>query len=91
MDITKTANAGSLESNDVLVLVHPNQAPGVSVEITSIVMEQFGEQITDCVNDMIRQFQVTRGVFQINDRGALDYTIRARVETAIRRAGEVEA
>ncbi|MDL2209610.1 citrate lyase acyl carrier protein [Desulfovibrio sp. OttesenSCG-928-O18] len=92
MEITKTANAGSLESNDVLVFVHANQEPGVSIEIKSIVLDQFGDQIRDCVKEMADQLGVTRGVFQVNDRGALDYTIRARVETAVlRAAGEENA
>ncbi|MDR1360459.1 MAG: citrate lyase acyl carrier protein [Deltaproteobacteria bacterium] len=92
MEIARTASAGSLESSDVLVYVRAAGEPGVSIEITSIVMERFGDQIKACVEEMIEKFQVRRGVFQINDRGALDYTIKARVETAIlRAAGEDKA
>lgn len=91
MEIRKTATAGSLESNDVLVLVNPGEAAGVSVAIDSIVIGQFGKQIEKTVRETAAALGVTKAAFQLNDRGALDYTIRARVETAIRRAAKEDA
>ena len=90
MKIHKTATAGSLESNDVLVLVHPGDADGIAVEIKSIVIKQFGKQIEKSVREIATALGVTKAAFQLNDQGALDYTIRARVETAIRRAAKEE-
>jgi citrate lyase subunit gamma (acyl carrier protein) len=91
MEIRKTASAGSLESNDVLVLVSPGDAAGITVAIDSIVMKQFGKQIEKTVQEVAAALDVSKASFQLNDRGALDYTIRARVETAIRRAAKEEA
>lgn len=88
MEIRKTASAGSIESNDVLVLVKPGDAAGVTVAIDSIVIKQFGKQIEKVVREVAASLGVLRASFQLNDRGALDYIIRARVETAIRRAAK---
>ncbi len=86
MQINKTALAGTLESNDVLVTVAPGQ--GVAVHIESVVLKQFGEQIRNTVLDTLAQLQVTDAEVRLNDMGALDCTIAARVEAAVRRAGE---
>lgn len=86
MKIVKDALAGTLESNDVLVSVAPGQ--GLSIEVDSIVLEQFGDRIRQAALEAVREADVTDAAIALNDRGALDCTIRARVETALRRAGE---
>lgn len=88
MKIVKTAVAGSLESNDVLVSVYPNDQADVKIELESIVKKQFGERIIQCAEEIIKQFNVTGAIIKLDDKGALDYTIKARVEVAILRAGE---
>lgn len=87
MKIVKDAVAGTLESNDVLVSVSPGSGR-VEVEVESIVLEQFGEAIRQAALEAAKDAGVTDARIALNDRGALDCTIRARVETALRRAGE---
>lgn len=77
------AKAGSLESSDLLVVI--NQGKGVNVEINSIVQNQFGLQIRDLVMSIIEEYQLEDVDVLIQDRGALDYAIKARMETAIKR------
>ena len=84
MTIEKAAAAGTLESSDVYVRVEP--AEELTVEIDSIVARQYGEQIRACALDTLRELDVTAGRVSLTDRGALDCVIRARVETAVRRA-----
>ncbi len=86
MEIKKNAIAGSLESNDVLVSAFPNDEGKVNIELQSIVYKQFSEQILQSVQEMIDKFEITSGEFKIVDKGALDYTIKARMETVIVRA-----
>jgi citrate lyase subunit gamma (acyl carrier protein) len=88
MEIRETAVAGSLESNDVLVIVSPSQTPGLAVTIDSIVIKQFGQQIEKTVREVASILGVSQGTIQLTDRGALDYALRARVETALRRASK---
>lgn len=87
MKIVKDAVAGTLESNDVMVSVSPGSGR-VEVEVESIVLEQFGEAIRQTALEAAKDASVTDARIALNDRGALDCTIRARVETALRRAGE---
>ncbi|GLC29769.1 citrate lyase acyl carrier protein [Clostridium omnivorum] len=86
MKITKVAKAGTLESNDILVMVMPNENSGIELQLESIVMKQFGDQIEKVINDKVREMGIEDIVIKAQDKGALDYTIGARVETAIKRA-----
>lgn len=84
----KVAKAGTLESNDILIMVMPSETPGIEVELESIVMKQFGEQIRETILKTLNRLGVTDVRIKAQDKGALDYTIEARVETAICRAME---
>lgn len=86
MRITANAIAGTLESNDVLVRVSP--AEGLKVNIESIVLPQFGKQIRQAVLETAQALQVEDAAITLQDKGAIECTIKARVETALLRAGE---
>lgn len=88
MKITKVAKAGTLESNDILVMVMPNENSGIELELESIVIKQFGEQIKKVILDKVKEMGIEDIVIKAQDKGALDYAIAARVETAIKRAVE---
>lgn len=87
MKIIKEAIAGTLESSDLQVKVSPQET--LEIIIHSNVMQQFGEKITSTVTDTLQKLQVTEGLIIIEDKGALDCAIRARVQTAILRGAEV--
>lgn len=87
MNIVRLAVAGTLESNDVLVSVAPGEGR-VDIEIESIVLDQFGESIRQAAQSIIQDMGVTNAKVRLEDRGALDCTVKARVETALCRAGE---
>jgi citrate lyase subunit gamma (acyl carrier protein) len=86
LEIKKTAVAGSLESNDILVSAFPSEDGAVKLELQSIVYKQFSEQILESAQEVLDKLGVTGGRFQLVDKGALDYTIKARMETAVVRA-----
>ena len=50
--------------------------------------KQFEHLIRARIEETLASHGVTRGIIQISDRGALDYALVARVETALRRASE---
>ena len=87
MKIEKTAGAGTLESSDAQVTVEPNKQ-GVSLELTSSVMNQYGRQIQKTVLETLENLGVTDARVTVVDHGALDCTLRARVECAVFRSCE---
>lgn len=89
MRIKKIASCGTLESSDAYVEIEPAEC-GVSVSVQSIVEKQFGRQIENSVREVLAECGVEGAIVRISDRGALDCVIRARVETAICRAGGEE-
>lgn len=86
MKIIKSATAGSLESNDVMIGVYPKETPGVEIEIDSILKLQFGDRILAAVRQVAEELQVEAATVKVLDKGALDYVIRARAEAAFLRA-----
>lgn len=85
MKIKKIAVAGTLESNDIYVQVEPNEN-GINLELESIVYNQFGEEIERTVREVLDDFDVKNITIRLKDRGAVECAIRARVETALKRA-----
>lgn len=83
-DIIRSASAGTMESSDVYVEIEPCQQ-GIEIQLESVVKGQFGQQIQAVVEEVLHQCGVERARVSVNDRGALDCVIRARVETAILR------
>ncbi len=86
MKIVRTAVAGTLESSDVLVTVRENPGKGIEIQLRSIVERQFGKQIIKVTEEMLGKLGIDEALVQLNDRGALDCTIEARVAAASYRA-----
>lgn len=88
MKIAKRAVAGTLESSDVLITVEDNVARGITIKLESEVEKQFGKQIQDVAEGVLKDFEVNDAVVTIIDKGALNCTIQARMEVALMRATE---
>ena len=87
MKVSKTAQAGSLESCDILVTVEPAKpGTGVKIKLTSPSMKQFGEIIQKEILEVVKQLDITDVKITAIDKGSLGYCIKARTETALRRA-----
>lgn len=89
MQLIKTAMSGTLESSDALVTIEPIMYE-TEIELTSSVIKQYGRQIREVVQETLDRLNVKNARVTIVDKGALDCTIRARVECAVFRACEVE-
>ena len=83
MKIEKPAIAGTLESSDCMVTVEPGT---ITMNLESAVMNQFGEQIQKVVKETLERLEVNDVNIRIVDKGALDCTIKARVECAVYRS-----
>ncbi len=77
MDIKKSAVAGTLESSDCMVTV-------------SVVIRQYGRQIRKVIYDTLKRLDVNDVKLTVVDKGALDCTIKARVECAIYRSNDIK-
>ena len=89
MIIEKSAVAGTLESSDAQVTVEPAES-GIELELTSSVMNQYGRQIRATIMETLQRLDVTSGRITVVDKGALDCTIKARVECAIYRSNGIK-
>ena len=87
--ITKNAIAGTLESSDAMVTVEPNEeGAGIEFELDSVVINQFGNSIRKTVMETLDRLDVKDVKISIVDKGALDCTLKARVEGAVFRGAE---
>lgn len=85
MTILNCAVAGTLESSDAQVTVEPNNS-GIQLDISSSVMNQYGRQIRDTVLETLNRLEVENAIVTVVDKGALDCTLKARVECAVYRS-----
>ena len=84
MKIEKSAMAGTLESSDAQVTIEP--ASGLELNIQSSVLNQSGRQIKATVLETLDRLDVKDAKVTIVDKGALDCTLKARVECAVFRS-----
>ncbi len=81
------AQSGTFESSDVIILIEPLPSrSGRKIEISSTVMKQYGASFTQIVDEMLDKFDMTDIHLIAKDKGALEPTIKARLETAIKRS-----
>ena len=87
MRILREAKAGLDERGDILVCLSPaEENSGIQIEIESTLKSLFGDQIRASVLGVIEGYGLKDLKMTVRDQGALDYAIRARVQTAIERA-----
>lgn len=79
--------AGTLESSDALVTIEPaGKGEGIDFELDSVVINQYGHSIRKTVLETLGNLGVEDVSIHIVDKGALDCTLKARVECAVYRA-----
>ncbi len=88
MEIKKPAVAGTLESSDCMVTVEPGQGT-LELDLDSAVIRQFGKQIRKVIHETLDRLEVTDAKVTVVDKGALDCTIKARVECAVYRSNDI--
>lgn len=91
MEVLKPAMAGTLESSDAQVTVEPG-TDGIQLTLSSSVMNQYGRQIKATVLETLERLGVENAQVTVVDKGALDCTLKARVECAVfRSCGQSQA
>lgn len=90
MDIKNPALAGTLESSDCMVTIEPGDG-SVDLELESAVIHQYGNQIRKVTLETLERLGVDSAKVRVVDKGALDCTIKARVECAVYRSAGQKA
>lgn len=85
MEIKKPAMAGTLESSDCQVVVEAGEGR-IDFSLDSTVINQYGNQIRKVVMETLDNLGIDNVKISIVDKGALDCTIKARVEGAVFRS-----
>ena len=85
MEIIRPAMAGTLESSDCQVTLEAGEGK-IELELDSVVINQFGNQIRKVALETLERLGVKDVKISIVDKGALDCTIKARIEGAVYRS-----
>ena len=83
MQLINRAMAGTLESSDAQISIAPGK-DGIVLHI------QYGRAIKQSVLDTLSKLGIENAEVDVNDRGALECTLRARVECAAYRSAGIE-
>lgn len=87
--VKREATVGFDDKNDALVTVSPCEAgQGILIELTSPVKRQYGEHLEAVVAEVARGAGYTDVKINVQDKGAWDYALRARIEAALARGDE---
>ena len=89
MKLLKPAAAGTLESSDCFVSIEPSEN-GIEIDLKSDVIRQFGDRIREVIGETLNTLGIENCSISVTDKGALDCTIRARVESAAFRSAEIK-
>ena len=76
------------EASDAQVTVEPGNGT-VELSIESSVIHQFGKQIKATILETLNRLDVKDAKVTVVDKGALDCTLKARVECAVYRSNDI--
>lgn len=84
--MTYTAgNQGDKIRSDCFISLTTNETKGISIELKSKVKTLYGESIEDLCRDMLKFYGISDACLEIEDYGALPFTLAARLEAAIKK------
>lgn len=78
--------AGFEKAQDCCVKVTLKDEGGLNIKLKSKLKVLFEKSMIEAVEDAAHEMDVENADIEISEFGALDFVIRARVKTAIRRA-----
>ena len=80
-----------LESGDVMIRIAPLDSQDIDLQVNSSVEKQFGDAIRTTILDVLSRYNVRGVQLNVDDKGALDCILRARLEALLARAGGIPA
>ena len=88
MQLLHTARAGTLESSDCVVTVSPSDSFVLEYNGANSVI--FAKRTEELVRGVLKKTGAENAKITIQDQGAIEITIKARLETALARASKGE-
>ena len=85
MEIKETASAGTIEKCDCLVTVSKGEGE-IKINLSSKVLYQYGDSIRNTILQTLKKLDVNDVTVDVEDMGAFEYVIVARLEAAIYRS-----
>ena len=85
MEIKETASAGTIEKCDCLVTVSKGEGD-IKINLSSKVLYQYGDSIRNTILQTLKKLDVNDVTADVEDMGAFEYVIVARLEAAIYRS-----
>ena len=85
MEIKETASAGTIEKCDCLVTVSKGEGD-IKINLSSKVLYQYGDSIRNTILQTLKKLHINDVTVDIEDMGAFEYVIVARLEAAIYRS-----
>ncbi len=86
MDIVREAQAGTLQSSDVMVMIKPAERRAILIE--SAASSRYKNQIEELVNNVLDEMGADKLEIKLKDQGALPFAMRARIKVALKRASQ---
>ena len=83
-------NRGVSVKSDCYVEITLTEKGGLSVELKSKVEAYYGQSIRKLINDMMRFFEIENAHIYLEDSGALNFVLMARIEAAIKQVVKTE-
>ena len=87
MELKVAAVAGTTDKNDILISIEPAKQ-GIEISLTSKVIEQFGENIRETIEETLKEMGVTAAKLVVEDNGAIEVVIASRVQAAVMRSAQ---
>ena len=88
MEIKETASAGTIEKCDCLVTVSKGDGD-IKINLSSKVLYQYGDSIRNAILQTLKKLDVNDVTVDVEDMGAFEYVIVARLEAAIYRSQKI--
>ena len=85
MEIKETASAGTIDKCDCLVTVSKGEGD-IKINLSSKVLYQYGDSIRNTILQTLKKLDVNDVTVDVEDMGAFEYVIVARLEAAIYRS-----
>jgi citrate lyase subunit beta/citryl-CoA lyase len=83
-------NAGPGVKSDCRVVFTPRNSGGRVIDLKSRVEAYYGNSIRKLADNMLDLFGVEHGELQIEDSGALEFVLAARIEAAVKAVLETD-
>ena len=82
--------AGNIAKSDCYVEFNRSSDGGIKVYLNSKVEAYYGEHIRNLAENVLKALGIKNGELKIEDQGALDFVISARIEAAVKQVVDIE-